>query len=130
MTRLRRHHSAIFGAFAAGGAASGTTATALAQPPSFSLTWQAPAECPDQTYVRGEVEQLLAGGEPRPVHVDARARIERANERDWRVWLTTTRDGITGERTVESDSCRSLADATALIVALAIDPDMQQNRLQ
>jgi hypothetical protein len=40
----------------------------------------------------------------------------------WTVKLTTLRDGTVGERTLEADSCTSLADATALIVALTIDP--------
>jgi hypothetical protein len=40
----------------------------------------------------------------------------------WQVHLTTVREGATGERVFESSSCRSVADATALIVALTIDP--------
>jgi hypothetical protein len=123
-TRQPRHRVTLV-AVAAAIAATGVTATALGQLPSFSLSWQAPAECPDEAYVRGEVEQLLAGGMPPLAHVHARARIERADEKEWRVRLTTTRNDITGERVVESASCRSLADATALIVALTVDPHIQ-----
>jgi hypothetical protein len=124
-TRRRSRHRVILAAVAAAVAATGFAAPAFGQSPSFSLSWQAPAECPDEAYVRGEVEQLLAGGVPPSAQVDARARIERADEKEWRVRLTTTRNDITGERVVQSASCRSLADATALIVALTVDPHIQ-----
>jgi hypothetical protein len=97
--------------------------TALAQTPSFTLSWQAPAECPDEGHVRRAVEQLLGEGPPPPAHVSARAIVEHTASGHWNVRLTTVRDGATGERVVESDSCQSLADATALIVALTIDPE-------
>jgi hypothetical protein len=97
--------------------------TALAQPASFTLSWEAPAECPDEGRVRSAVERLLGEGQPPPAHVSARARVEHTASGHWNVRLTTVRDGATGERVVESDSCQSLADATALIVALTIDPE-------
>ena len=98
-------------------------ATALAQTGSFSLSWQAPpGECPDEAHVRHAVEQLLGEGPPPPASVSARAVVERTASGHWNVRLTTVRDGATGERVVESESCQSLADATALIVALTIDP--------
>src|SRR5262249_23251968 len=49
-------------------------------------------------------------------------RVERVAEGVWRERLTTLREGAAGERAVESNSCKSLADATAFIIALAIDP--------
>jgi len=91
--------------------------------PPFSLSWDAPMQCPGQAYVRSAVEQLLARGDAFPSHVDVRARVERCTGDSWCVRLTTVRDGETGERFVESSSCRSLADATALIVAVTIDPE-------
>jgi len=96
--------------------------TALAQTGSFSLSWQAPAECPDEAHVRRAVEQLLGEGPPPPANVSARAVVEHTASGHWNVRLTTVRDGTTGERVVESESCQSLADATALILALTIDP--------
>ena len=96
---------------------------ALAQTGSFSLSWQAPAECPDETHVRRAVEQLLGEGPPPPAHVSAHAVVEHTSSGHWNVRLTTVRDGAPGERVVESESCQSLADATALILALTIDPE-------
>jgi hypothetical protein len=97
--------------------------TAFAQPASFSLSWQAPASCPDEAHVRHAVEQLLGEGPPPPAHVSARAVVEQTASGHWNVRLTTVRDGASGERVVESESCQSLADATALILALTIDPE-------
>jgi hypothetical protein len=97
--------------------------TAFAQPASFSLSWQAPASCPDEAHVRHAVEQLLGEGPPPPAQVSARAVVEQTASGHWNVRLTTVRDGASGERVVESESCQSLADATALILALTIDPE-------
>jgi hypothetical protein len=95
---------------------------ARAQAPTFLLRWEAPtADCPDEAYVRGAVHELLGGEDPAAARVEARAQVERVAEGVWRVRLSTLRDGARGERVVESSSCKSLADATAFIVALAID---------
>jgi hypothetical protein len=100
----------------------GAVPVALGQS-SSSITWSAPSpDCPDEAYVRAAVQQLLGPDDPTAARVEAHAQVERAGDASWRVHLTTLRDGATGERVVESSSCRSLADATALIVALAIDP--------
>jgi hypothetical protein len=96
--------------------------TAHAQAPTFTLRWDAPApDCPDEPYVRAAVENLLGGEDPAAAHVEAHAQVERLAAAGWRVRLRTVRDGVPGERVVESSSCRSLADATAFILALAID---------
>jgi hypothetical protein len=96
-------------------------ASARASAP-FSLHWDAPAQCPDSDYVSAQVETLLAGTPSTLVRVTARATAQQRNDGIWTVTLTTDRDGTVGERSIEADSCRSLADATALIVALTIDP--------
>lgn len=102
---------------------------ALGQTPSLSLEWNAPPECPDQAYVRAMVEQLLGTG-PRPaVQVQARAEVTRGENGRWDLQLFTTREGTTGERAVQAPSCRSLADATALIVALTVDPARADRRI-
>jgi hypothetical protein len=95
---------------------------ALAQSASFQLRWDAPVGCPDEGYVRTAIEQLLAGGPGSSARVEARAVVGRSETGQWRVRLATVREGATGERSLEAASCRSLADATALIVALTIDP--------
>jgi len=123
MVRRSRVGAAALLALAATLVASVALRPALAQPASFSLSWQAPDDCPGESYVRGAVEQLLGGGPLPPARVTARAVVDHVASDRWQVHLTTVRDGATGERVVESQSCQSLADATALIVALTIDPE-------
>ena len=112
----------VGGAVAFGVLVSAVPRAARADAPSFQLHWEAPAGCPDEGYVRGAIEQLLAGGPRTSVPVEARATVGRSETGQWRVRLATVRDGATGERALEAGSCRSLADATALIAALTIDP--------
>ncbi|MCB9601351.1 MAG: hypothetical protein H6720_13590 [Sandaracinus sp.] len=89
----------------------------VAGPASADFTWSAPEECPSEAMLRGEVERLLGGpiGDDTP---DVRARVSRRGE-SWRLRL---RVGTEGERRLEARTCSLLAEATALIVALAIDP--------
>jgi hypothetical protein len=54
--------------------------------------------------------------------VETSAAVTQTQRGQFRVALKTVRDGTPGERNVEATSCRSLADATALILALTIDP--------
>jgi hypothetical protein len=115
---------ALLAALTAAAGVLGTLSTARSQTESFTITWDAPAaDCPDQAYVRRGVEQLLGEGGPPPARVEADARVEHLDDGQWRVNLATLREGERGGRTLESTSCRSLADATALIVALTIDPE-------
>ncbi len=87
---------------------------------SFTLDWRAPAECPDGKTVEREVSRLL-GGAPAAVPIAAVAEVTHEEAR-WRVQLRTQSAENTGDRAIESDTCRELADATALVLAMAIDP--------
>jgi len=79
---------------------------AEAAPVAFSLTWDAPSQCPDADYLRVQVETLLAGAPPTLVRVVARAAVLQRDDGMWTVRLTTDRDGILGERSLEADACR------------------------
>lgn len=89
----------------------------------FALAWDAPPDCPSRARVEAEVVRLLGGAVavPRGGAVQARALV--AHEQQWSVSITTHNAGQTGRRFIEASSCQDLADATALIVALMIDPD-------
>jgi hypothetical protein len=97
--------------------------SARADEAAWSLVWEAPAGCPSEANVRDAVAQLLGTGGPPPASVSARAVVQRTSSDHWIVQLTTVREGARGERVVEATSCPSLASATALIVALTIDPE-------
>lgn len=89
----------------------------------FNLTWDAPAGCESREGVQAEVSRLL-GGRIEIDHggdLDARATVERGTVCS--VNLVTRHGGRTGRRTLEAPSCESAAQATALIIALMIDPD-------
>ncbi len=52
----------------------------------------------------------------------ARADVTQLGPEHWSVHVTTDVDGTQGERNLDADSCTSLAKATALILAWAVDP--------
>jgi hypothetical protein len=90
---------------------------------ALALSWDAPPGCPSRTQVLAEVARLLGGtiAMPQGGSVEARASVVQGPK--WSVSLTTRNAGQAGRRSLEAASCQDLADATALIVALMIDPD-------
>ncbi len=91
---------------------------------AITLSWSTSIEaCPTGGEVREEVVRLLGGSDaPAPtMHVTARAQVT-ASGAGVKVLLATTAGGATGTRTFEASNCKEAADATALILALMIDP--------
>ena len=87
-----------------------------------NVEWVAPAECPTQQEVRGRVAKLLEeGGSGRKEDVDLALTVVATADG---YQLTATSSGADGERVVTGASCAELADAGALIAAIAIDPDL------
>ncbi len=123
MVRGSRVRAVVIVALVAGIGVAGLLPSAHAQDVAWSLAWVAPPECPSEDSVRASVAQLLGEGPAPPVAVSARAVVVRTSSDHWIVQLTTVREGSRGERVVEAPSCPSLANATALIVALTIDPE-------
>ncbi len=80
----------------------------------MAVTWTAPPECPDEGAVRANVAQLLAGS---PATGEARAVVNPRGD-GWQVVVSMNG----GERRLEASSCRALADAAALIIAMGVDP--------
>ena len=112
-------------AVALGACVAAPVGVTLAQPSedrAVALEWIAPDECPVASYVEQEVGRLL-GGAPFTQAARLRARAEVAHSgQSWRVRLVTVGDQGEGHRELTAETCRSAADATALILALAIDP--------
>lgn len=91
-------------------------------PAALDLVWEAPADCPDAASVEREVRRLL-GPAPPPSGDPAKAAAAVSPlEHGWRVVLLTEVHGVHGQRTLEARSCEGLAHATALVLALTIDP--------
>jgi hypothetical protein len=99
----------------------------------FRLSWSAPAGCPTAEDVRAAA---LRGAEPdvpdrnaaAPAVVDepeleASARVSSRQVgavTQWTVELQTRRGALTGERTIEASSCAGIAEATAVVLGLAL----------
>lgn len=92
---------------------------ARADAEGVTLAWTAPAECPDRVRVLGKIDRLAPASARLRVRVDATVTRD---ERGYRVALVTEADGARGERSLEAATCASLADATAVIVAMMLDP--------
>lgn len=95
----------------------------LPEPPPEpeAIHWEAPVGCPAAPELRRGIERrlgrTLVQGE---AAVDAR--VEVGAEGGYRLLLRTEVAGMMDARVLEADDCGALADATALVVALAIDP--------
>ncbi|MFT3771765.1 MAG: hypothetical protein QM820_40670 [Minicystis sp.] len=89
------------------------------EPRRVELTWIADPSCPDHDAVVRQVEQLVRGAPPKEIVV-ARAAV--VHDSAWRVRLETGSGEHAGSREIEAESCAQLADATAVILALMIDP--------
>ena len=88
----------------------------------FTLSWNAPEECPDGAAVEAETMRLLRGFVPTgDAPLQARATVDHPSEKVWRLRLHTGTDGA--GRVVQAATCRELADAAAFILAAAVDPN-------
>jgi hypothetical protein len=82
------------------------------------LDWRAPPGCSSRSQVLDEIERLVAKLPAEPLH--ARAVVTR-HARQLRVTIELA-GAAEGLRTLQARSCESVARATALIIALAVDP--------
>lgn len=95
-------------------------AATLAAP--LELGWRAPEPCPDVTGARATIDALLDGHAPDPARrVTADVVIE-ADAAGFLARVRITDGDALGEREVVAPTCEEVADASALIVAMAIDP--------
>ncbi|MBX3190028.1 MAG: hypothetical protein KF819_23585 [Labilithrix sp.] len=95
-------------------------ASSRASADDLRLAWDAPKECPSADDVRAAALKS-AKGEAASETLEADARVERGER--WRVTLRTRRAGVaSAERQLEAASCEALAEATAVILALALMP--------
>ncbi|MDF2692491.1 MAG: hypothetical protein K0S65_874 [Labilithrix sp.] len=88
----------------------------------LELSWDAPAGCPDALTVTRRVEQILRGPPAAPVTVFARAKITGPSEGRYHLVLTLRTADVEETREIDAASCSALAEASAVVVALAIDP--------
>jgi hypothetical protein len=82
----------------------------------------APSGCPDAARVRQSVLRLLRSPPATGKTFSARASVTRTRS-GWHAEIHTNQADVSGHRSLDSEKCEDLADATALIVALMIDPN-------
>ena len=128
-TRMGRsaRYAALLGALAAALFVAHARAETANGARAVTLRWGAPAGCPDGSYVEAEIARLLAGSDAPARTLDAQADVTRGSNGRWHVRLLTRSGGAggeagSGERSLDAASCKALADASALIVAMAVDP--------
>ncbi|WP_437680213.1 hypothetical protein [Sorangium sp. So ce131] len=90
----------------------------------FTLRWTAPADCPAGAAVEAEIARLLGDQSPASSGPLRAAGAITPADRGFVLHIELSRDGWKSARTVRGATCRALADAGALIVAMAIDPDV------
>jgi hypothetical protein len=89
--------------------------------PGLHLRWSAPAGCPAGADVAADVARMLPSASSSRRALDADARVSGRGDR-WHLTLVTRSAEGRGERELDAPTCRAVADAAALIIALAIDP--------
>lgn len=80
--------------------------------------WDAPAECPDASALAQRIE-ALAGRVPQDGELDARVMIDGP---PWRATIELARGDAIERRVVEAEACAGLLDASAVVIAVAMDP--------
>jgi hypothetical protein len=88
-----------------------------------ALRWEAPEGCPPADRVTAEVDRLLGPNGARPPKaLDVSARVTEDAGGGFLVHLEAPGEGGAREREIKGVSCAAIADATALIIAMMIDP--------
>jgi hypothetical protein len=89
--------------------------------PPVSLTWTAPPGCPSEVELAGLVKMAIGPLAERTERVRASAAAEGQGDH-WRADVEVTVGALSSTRFVEGESCRGVADAVVVIVALAANP--------
>ncbi|AKU98614.1 hypothetical protein AKJ09_05278 [Labilithrix luteola] len=88
---------------------------------AIELTWQATDGCPNGSSVEREVTQLLGPDYHAASRPKATATVRRDGEA-FVVEVVTEVDGISATRSVSATTCERVAHATAIVLALSLDP--------
>lgn len=101
-------------------------ARAAADPEGLEVSWSAPPGCPGEVEVRAAVEKLVGKRDPKlrePLVARGNV-VERAGS--FRLELSWRSASSEAVRSVEGQSCEEVTQAGALIIALALDPSVEE----
>ncbi|MBZ5710143.1 hypothetical protein [Nannocystis pusilla] len=97
---------------------AGLLAVQVPEPPAAGLVWEAPRGCPGREELLAAVERRLGRAFAGEVEVEARVSLYPEAPR-YRLTLRIATRGRGATRTLTSQRCAALVDATALLVATA-----------
>lgn len=93
---------------------------AVLDTPGLQIDWQAPATCPQAPELRARVGSLVGEAADR-ADLGVTGRVARDGER-WTLVLQLVRQGGQDTRRLTDGECQGLAEAAAVVIAVAIDP--------
>jgi hypothetical protein len=123
----RRASILLLAVAAAHASAFASRSAAAKTGPRVEFRWDAPeGDCPTEAQVLERVEALLGGAveASRDERLTAIARVRRESDGRWDLRLWTVTDEATRFRSIHGESCAVVAEAGALIAAMAIDPEV------
>ncbi len=97
------------------------------EPARVALDWHAPDRCPQREQLDARLHTLLPelgelGPEATPAQLQVRGQIEPTDGDRWEVRLVFESERGPDERRFSGPDCVALADAAALVIAVAVDP--------
>lgn len=92
--------------------------------PGVEVIWEAPASCPDAPTARAEILARVADG-PAARELRATARVRALDDGTFEVEVELRREGDVATRTLRAASCNEALTATAVVVAIAVDPSLE-----
>lgn len=109
-----------------------TATKAAAAFESVVIVWEAPSACPSEAAVVAAVEESLGQplSTPRAQWLTLRATITEAAGGTYVAELTAVSPDGERHRRLENADCGKLAEATALLMALAVDPELPLTELE
>src|SRR5690606_19175919 len=90
--------------------------------PGLTLRWEAPAGCPGEAEVLARVIQMTGEQAAGSTSLQARGKVQAPSPGRWTLELELVGETGTGHRSLEAARCEELAEAAALVVAIAVDP--------
>lgn len=112
---------------------------ALGQPPEdddgsarerLRLEWQAPSRCPSSEHVEARVAALLGERAREGATIAAQVEVREGGRRFEATLELRSGDDPPGRRSLADRDCGELAEAVALILALAVDPELLAGPLE
>jgi hypothetical protein len=89
--------------------------------PWLDLTWRAPPSCPPGPEIEREITRLVGSAPRDKGMLKATVDVAGSDDRVWRARVRSEYGGEIGERSLEGTTCRAVARAAALVVALTVD---------